>query len=54
MFWVFFQDWFYISQPDSNMPFTDFLVSCSQSTREVYTAYSLWWIKKHNQQIQPT
>jgi len=26
--------------------FSDFLVACTRSTRELYVAYGFWWIKK--------
>jgi len=46
MFYLFFQDWFELSQPDTKCPFSDFLVACTRSTRELYVAYGFWWIKK--------
>ena len=55
MFWIFFQDWFSISVPNTKTPFSDFMASCSQTTKEVYVSYTKWWVvqyEKINKKIE--
>ena len=46
MFYLYFIDWFTLSQPETKCPFSDFMVICNRTTREVYVAYYKWWMNK--------
>jgi len=47
MFFVRFSELFELSLPESRCPFSDFMANCTHATREIYCAFSRWWVDEY-------